>query len=332
MSAPPRAGLFDGAKIKVFELLRAWPERGIEFVIDRFAVVVARGFLAVKIRATMKVMYLAIDIGGTKTLIVLFSARGKQLKAVKFPTAQEERQFLADLLTALQSFRRRDVQQIVVAIPGVVQQDAEHKNYSFIFGNRPWQNLDLMTPIKNLFSCPCHFYNDANLATVYETRQLAGRSTYLTFSTGIGGGVAENGELLERLSNRFEPGHWQYVYAGERQEWEDIASARAISEHFQALATQIKGRQNYAEIAERLSLGLTDVILKYRPDQIVMGGPLAYLFPKLKRPLKKALRARLDRTPAGTYAVVPKLLQAEYPQESVVYGCLLVGRKLNADD
>ena len=291
-----------------------------------------RGFLAVKIRATMKVMYLAIDIGGTKTLIVLFSARGKQLKAVKFPTAQEERQFLADLLTALQSFRRRDVQQIVVAIPGVVQQDAEHKNYSFIFGNRPWQNLDLMTPIKNLFSCPCHFYNDANLATVYETRQLAGRSIYLTFSTGIGGGVAENGELLERLSNRFEPGHWQYVYTGERQEWEDIASARAISEHFQALATQIKGKQNYAEIAERLSLGLTDVILKYRPDQIVMGGPLAYLFPKLKRPLKKALRARLDRTPAGTYAVVPKLLQAEYPQESVVYGCLLVGRKLNADD
>ena len=43
MSAPPRAGLFGGAKIKVFELLKAWPERGIEFVVGRFAVVAQAG-------------------------------------------------------------------------------------------------------------------------------------------------------------------------------------------------------------------------------------------------------------------------------------------------
>ena len=277
-------------------------------------------------------MYLAIDIGGTKTLIVLFSARGKQQKAVKFATPQDEKHFLADLLAALQPLARREVRQVVVAIPGVVQRDVEHKNYNFIFGNRPWQNLDLLTPIKNLFNCPCHFYNDANLATVYEARNLPGRSAYLTFSTGIGGGIAENGELLERLSNRFEPGHWKYLYEGVRQEWEDLASAQAIRERFQAPATEIKGRGSYAEIAERLSLGLVDVVRQYHPDNIVMGGPLAYLFPKLKRPLKKALQARLDRSPAGAHQVVPKLYQAEYPQESVVYGCLEVARKLDADE
>lgn len=277
-------------------------------------------------------MYLAIDIGGTKTLVVLFSARGKQQKAVKFATAQSEKQFLADLLAVLQGFVHKDIRQIVVAIPGVVQADIEHKNYSFIFGNRPWLNLDLMTPIKSLFSCPCHFYNDANLATVYEARDLTGRSVYLTFSTGIGGGLADNGELLERLSNRFEPGHWQYLYAGQRQEWEDIASARAISEHYQQLATQIRGRQNYAEIAERLALGLADVVRQYHPDNIIVGGPLAYLFSRLKSPLKKALRARLDRLPGGAYATLPKLLGAEFPEEAVVYGCLEVGRKLDADD
>lgn len=277
-------------------------------------------------------MYLAIDIGGTKTLVVLFSAKGKQLRAVKFPTAQNEKQFLADLLTALNSFAKRDIASIVVAIPGVVQYEIEQKSYSFIFGNRPWQNLDLLTPIKNLFNCPCWFYNDANLATIFEARNLPGRSIYLTFSTGIGGGVAENGELLERLSNRFEPGHWKYLYAGARQEWEDIASANAIGLEFQALASDIKGRENYAEIAERLSLGLADVVRKYRPDQIIIGGPLAVLFPRLKRPLKKALRARLDRAASGTFYRVPKLLMAEKPHESVVYGCLEVAKREAADE
>ena len=277
-------------------------------------------------------MYLAIDIGGTKTLVVLFSARGKQLKRVKFATAADEKQFLADLMAVLQGFVRRNLHQIVVAIPGVVQYSAEHKNYSFIFGNRPWQNLDLMTPIKNLFSYPCHFYNDANLATIYEARNLPGRSVYLTFSTGIGGGIAENGELLERLSNRFEPGHWKYWYDGARQEWEDIASAHAISERFQLLASEIRGKQNYAEIAERLALGLKDVVLQYHPTTIIIGGPLAYLFTRVRRPLKKALRAQLDRSPSATYYRLPRLQAAEFPEEAVVYGCLEVGRKLDPNE
>ena len=94
-------------------------------------------------------MYLAIDIGGTKTLVALFSKRGRVLKRHKFKTAQGFRTFISDLEEVLIPFKRYKIKRVVVAIPGVVQ-----NNYSVSFGNRNWVNIDLCTPIKNLFSCP----------------------------------------------------------------------------------------------------------------------------------------------------------------------------------
>ena len=48
-------------------------------------------------------VYLAIDIGATKTLIALFSKRGRVLRRVKFPTARGSKKFLADLTENLEN-------------------------------------------------------------------------------------------------------------------------------------------------------------------------------------------------------------------------------------
>ena len=122
-------------------------------------------------------MYLAIDIGATKTLIALFSRRGQVVRRVKFPTARGARVFINDLVGNLESFQKYKVQAIVVAIPGIVQ-----KNYSVSFGNRDWGEIDIYTPIKNLFACQIYFENDANLAAIYEGYRLPGRTVFLTFS------------------------------------------------------------------------------------------------------------------------------------------------------
>ena len=69
-------------------------------------------------------MYLAVDIGGTKTLIALFSRRGRVIRRLKFKTAQGSKTFIDELTRNLAKFRRRKIKSVVVAIPGVVQ-----KNY-----------------------------------------------------------------------------------------------------------------------------------------------------------------------------------------------------------
>ena len=136
-------------------------------------------------------MYLAIDIGGTKTLVALFSSRGRVLKRFKFRTPHGSVRFVTELQKVLADFSKRRVKTVVVAIPGLVQ-----KNYSVSFGNRDWPGIDLYTPIKSLFDCPIYFENDATLASLYEGSFYRGKVVFLTFSTGIGGGVVEKGQIL----------------------------------------------------------------------------------------------------------------------------------------
>ena len=157
----------------------------------------------------------------------------------------------------------------MVAIPGVVQ-----NNYSVSFGNRNWVNIDLCTPIKNLFSCPIDFENDASLAAIYEANKLVGKTIFLTFSTGIGGGIVENNALTSE-SRLFEPGHKFYTYNGETKEWEDIAAASAIENFYHVdYATNLRKKESLKDIANRIYLGLPDIIEEHRPDTIVLGGPL----------------------------------------------------------
>lgn len=253
-------------------------------------------------------MYLAIDIGGTKTLIAAFSKHGKIIRKAKFKTAEESETFINDLVSHLKAFQSYQITTVVVAIPGLVQ-----KNYSVKFGNRDWDGIDLFTPIKSLFDCPIYFENDANLATLYEAHGLRGKTIFLTFSTGIGGGIVENGKILPESAS-FEPGHVKYAYSGKVAEWEDIASAKAIEEFYNVdKATNLKTREAMKDIAKRIYLGLPDIVEAYRPRRIVLGGPLGKIFMSYFIYLPKRLGVSLRR---------PKR-----PLESVIYGCYLYGKK-----
>lgn len=253
-------------------------------------------------------MYLAIDIGGTKTLIALFSRKGRVVKRYKFKTAQKYKDFIQELGAALADFKDRSIDSVTVAIPGIVQ-----NNYSVKFGNRDWVDVRLMDFLKRLFSCPIWFENDANLATLYESYRLHGKTVFLTFSTGIGGGIAENNRILSE-SDKFEPGHWKYRYNNEIKEWEDIAAASAIEKYFQVdKATDLRKMDKMQEIAKRMSLGLFDVIAKYRPKTIIIGGPMGRTFRLYKPYLPVIPGVRFKR---------PKR-----PNESVIYGCYLYARQ-----
>lgn len=267
-------------------------------------------------------MYLVIDIGGTKTLIAAFTKRGRVIRKLRFKTPDNRKEFEAMLKSALIPFsvkHRRKISQIVIAIPGWIE-----NNVAIKFGNRPWKNFDIAGCIKNLFNCPITLENDASLATVYESYFHRGLSLYLTFSTGIGGGLARSGKLAKN-SNSVEPGHTLYLFGENHLEWEDIASCAAIGKAYGCQATSVRGEKAYLDIAHRVSLGLPELIHRYHPNCIVIGGPLALLFPHFITPLKSNLRQIL-----GPNAKIPRIVPAKRPKESVIYGGYLYGKSLQA--
>lgn len=251
-------------------------------------------------------MYLSIDVGGTKTLIALFSKHGRVIRRVKFRTAVQFDDFVRDLRGCLSEFKNRPIKAITVAIPGIVQ-----KNCSVRFGNRDWGNVDLYTPLAAMFSCPIFFENDANLAAVYESYRLPGKTIFLTFSTGVGGGIASRGKILPG-SDKFEPGHKIYSINNVRLEWEDIAAASALEKYFGVdRATDLRGEDVMIKIAERIALGLPDIVSEYHPDSIILGGPLGKIF-KLYVKYLPDLNVKYRRP--------------RRPLESVVYGCFLYSK------
>ena len=272
-------------------------------------------------------MFLAIDIGGTKTLLALFSPHGLCLKRLKFPTDPSPAAFTKSLHTHLANFLphafcRRHVRVITVAIPGVVK--IEPNSCSFKFGNLDWPHIDLIAPIKNLFDAKIFFANDANLATLYETTRLgrkSGKSVYLTFSTGIGGGLAKDGHLL-KSSDTFEPGHVKYTFKNTTKEWEDLASAKALIEAYQvpSIKNLVLDDVSLEDLLTRLSLGLLDIIDQESPETLLIGGPLAVLFRKFTKPLLATRRAE-------TSAKLLKLKKARRPTDSTIYGAYLYAKQ-----
>ena len=84
-----------------------------------------------------------------------------------------------------------------------------------------WENLPLADRLAAIRRLPVRAGNDANLAALGEHRFGAGRGVshmiYLTVSTGVGGGIVENGQLL--LGARGvagEPGHMTVDLGGVR--------------------------------------------------------------------------------------------------------------------
>jgi predicted NBD/HSP70 family sugar kinase len=261
-------------------------------------------------------MYLCIDIGATKTLIATMTSRGSIIKKIRFATIRSQRSFIATLTQEIQT--KLDMSKITiisVAIPGPVE-----NNRVLWLGNLPWTDFNIAKELEDTFGIPVLLQNDGNLGGYYEAKKLPGLSVYLTFSTGIGGGIMRDGEMDETLSN-YEPGHNQYEWAGKVMEWEDFASAKAISELFGHPVTEIKGKVAWYEVAHRMSVGLGSIIASVRPDHIIIGGPLGLVFDNYISYLRHELQTNLARE-----VKMPKFLRAKRPMESVLYGCYTYAR------
>ncbi|MBP5656330.1 ROK family protein [Candidatus Saccharibacteria bacterium] len=265
-------------------------------------------------------MYLCIDVGGTKTLIVLFDRKGKLLHSVKFPTNVNQTKFYQSLLQQIKvNFVMSSIKAISVAMPGIVK-----NNYATWLGNLPWHNFDIAKKLKKDFNLPVYVENDANLAALAEARNAKGRSLYFTFSTGIGGGVIENGAILKRYSD-FEPGHIEYIYEGKKSEWEDLAAASAINSKFGKYVSELTTSAEWNEVIKRMLLGLVPLTTSIKPDRIIFGGPLGLHLNHYRTKLRKEFSAALP-----TSVTMPRFLIAKYGSFSTAYGCYFYAKSQEA--
>jgi len=260
--------------------------------------------------------YLAIDVGGTKTLFAVFTSGGELVCQSKVKTAETYDQFKADLGDNIKQLDKFSFSHACCAIPGRIDFAS---GVGQDFGNLPWQDVPIRSDLETILpGVKILLHNDAKLAGLSETLLLKGqykKVLYLTISTGIGGAVITN-EVIDPDFTNFEPGQMVFEHNGKMLQWEDIASGRTFMVRYGGPAAEIDDPAIWQEYVKLLTAGLEDVLANVQPDAVIIGGGVGAHFEKFKSYLESEL-ANINNPMVPT----PPLLKAQRPEEAVIYGC-----------
>jgi glucokinase len=149
---------------------------------------------------------LGIDVGGTKVAFAIADADGKLLARRRRPTEpcgrpeDDVARLLEDsrALLAAEGLHAGDLEAVGLSLPGPV--DAERGRVLAPPNLPGWKDVPIAHWVAQELGCPVRLENDANSAALAEWRFGAARGAanvvYLTMSTGVGGGVIAEGQLV----------------------------------------------------------------------------------------------------------------------------------------
>lgn len=261
-------------------------------------------------------MIIAIDIGGTKTLVAVFDASMNIVKSIKFRTPLQYPEFLDELKRAMKELPLENIQAGAIGTRGIVDRISGTLVQDSVLA---WRNAPLVQDCEALFGCSFSIENDSKLAGLSEARavdnSLYRKVVYVTISTGIGSTFVIDGKLDQNTINS-EVGKWAVEKDNKVQLWENIASGSWIKATYGTLASEIDDVDTWKEISHRLALGFINISAAYTPDLIVIGGGVGNHFDKFGDILHKTMKDL-----AHPMISIPPLIEASYPEDAVIYGC-----------
>jgi predicted NBD/HSP70 family sugar kinase len=260
-------------------------------------------------------MYLAVDIGGTKTLLACFDKSGEIIEELKFPTPQDYNEFLKELKSRLVELKTKDFQAATVAVPGRLDRE---NGRALGYGTLSWGPEPIQADLEKIANCPFLIENDAKLAGLSEARLIKKEFKtvlYVTVGTGIGTAVIVGGTIDQGLADS-EGGQIWVEHQGKHIQWEDLVSGKAIVKQFGKRARDISDPETWQKIARYLALGMVNLIAVIQPDVIVIGGGVGKYFTRFDNFLVSELKKY--ETPL---VPTPPIKPAIRPEEAVIYGC-----------
>jgi glucokinase len=306
--------------------------------------------------------FVVADVGGTHIRAACFpidSQKALQIKRIstRGPGAAHER--LIDLIAAIIP-KDQEVAAITVAAPGPTD---PFEGVVLEAPNIPgWTNLPLKKIIEERFNVPVAIGNDANLAALGEWRFGAGighrNLVYITVSTGIGGGVIIDNQLL--LGSRglaAELGHVTVLpdgplcSCGQRGHLEALASGPSIArwveqELSQNIPSTLSNKRPVkaedisiaaaqgdelakaalARSGSYLGTAVADYLHIFNPTVVIIGGGVSQSGEAFFGALRTAMN---DHVLSQTYLENLTLTKAALGDEVGLMGALALAKKLD---
>ncbi|MGO9257772.1 MAG: ROK family protein [Bryobacteraceae bacterium] len=280
-------------------------------------------------------MILAIDIGGTKFSMAVFDGSRLVRRESRATDAGGGREWMLAQIRDIASewLHEFAFERCGIGFGGPVNFAAQRVVLSTHVGG--WRDFDLCGFVRDLTGAPAVMDNDANVGALGEAEFGAGMGYsplfYMTLSTGIGGGIYEEGRIWRGAdSYGGEIGHLTIrpdgpeCLCGARGCFERMCCGLWLERDFGKTAKELMGDPAFvSRYVVDLALGLKAAIMLLNPQRIVIGGGIAKAGDRLFIPLRAELRRQITSWSAARIDVVPAALG----DDSVLYGAMaLAGR------
>jgi glucokinase len=278
----------------------------------------------------MEKVYLGVDVGGTKTAVILSAHPPEALARIELATLPDQGperalQLIVESGRSLLAQHSVGVQAVGVScgspldrVRGIIQAPPNLAT---------WVDVPIRSLLEEAFDAPCQVENDANAGAVAEHRFGAGvgadHMVFLTLGTGLGAGIIANGSLyLGAQGDAGEIGHVRlsptgpvgYHKAGSIEGWSSgggiaqlaarvlarpgrssrlhaVENVTARDVGIAAQAGDAVARSILRRSGERLGQTLAMLIDVLNPQRIVLGG-LAW---RMGEPFMAPMRRVMER-------------------------------------
>jgi glucokinase len=227
----------------------------------------------------------------------------------------------------LESYDKKRILGIGVAVPSPI----DSKNGEMINPpNLPYKKVAIVKPLKKYFSIPVFLSNDCSAAVLAEKYFGAGKKSsnfiYLTISSGIGAGIIADNHLLSGHNNNAGEighfivdtiynlscqcqkgyGHWEAYCSGNNmpiflKTWlksekiKNIYAVKTSKDIFNLAKNKDKNILNFLkQIGKINARGISNIIVAYNPEKIIMAGSVvlnnpSLIIPEIKKNIDKFL-------------------------------------------
>ncbi|MCS7010546.1 MAG: ROK family protein [Anaerolineales bacterium] len=269
---------------------------------------------------------IAIDLGGTQLRVAAFSPQSSTpLRVIRTSTPTLRDEIFLEISKAIDTLKTEgELLGICAACPGPTD---PARGIILSAPNIPGlENYPLGTLLQERYGVPASVQNDANMAAVGEWRYGAGRGhkdlLYLTISTGIGGGVICNNQLIigaHGLAAEFghitvlpdgplcscgQRGHLEAISSGTaiaRYVTEQIAAGRpsSLAEETNITARDVAmaarqgdalAKEAYDRAARFLAQGMADFLHLFNPSIVILGGGVSQSRELFFEPMQQLLQ------------------------------------------
>jgi len=264
---------------------------------------------------------IGVDLGTVKTVMASGDLAGRVLEQEEFPTDSDVQKTLRKIFQCAQRLIEKNngtIEGIGISLPGVV--DPETGN--LYVPQFSWRNEPIAETLTRATSLPVSIDNDANAAALAELwfgrpeiREVRDFILVLV-EEGVGTGIVFDGQVYRGEGGTAgEFGHMTIgtgapvqCAVGSRECWEAFASERAALARYQKLSRSngshditfaslmdlaLRGERNartaLKETARYLGIGIANLIQGLAPEAVIVGGPIARVWPLIVEDLKASV-------------------------------------------